>query len=395
MWIGMWEMQRRRNDRLSAAQVKALKARGFYCDGDGLYLQVSQSATKSWVFRYAENGKTRYMGLGSARTLSLTEAREAALAQRKLRLQGLDPIESRTRQRQAVRLTALQSTTFGECAEQYLESHEAAWPNAEHRRQWRSSLTVCCEPLLDLPVGSIDTNLVLQVLAPIWKTHTVTASRVRGRIERLLAWAKGRGLRDGENPARWGGHLDEMLPAPGKITRKRHHPAMPYCEVGEFMAELRGRNDLGARPLEFLVLTAARTGEVVGATWDEIDLNGKRWTIPPHRMKAGREHCVPLSGRALDIVQALPHNGALVFNIFEAAMRRTLLAMRSGYSVHGLRATFRTWASEQTNHPWEVCESALAHNIGGAVERAYARGSLYAKRARLMQAWGAFCGKSR
>jgi integrase len=390
----MESMGTRRIGALSVAKVNSLKERGFYADGGNLYLQVAPGGTKSWVFRYKENGRARDMGLGPLHTVTLAEAREKALEQRKLRLEGIDPIEQRKHQRQAVALAAMKVTTFGTCVEQYLQTHDAAWRNERHRGQWRMTLTEYCKPLLELPVGAIDTDLVLRVLTPLWKTRTETAARLRGRIERVLSWAKGRGLRDGENPARWNGHLDEMLAAPGKIAKKQHLAALPYVELPAFMSELRTRSSLAARALQFTILTAARTGETIGARWNEIDFEAKVWTIPAERMKAGRAHRVPLCDRAIAILRGLPRHGERVFPLADvAAMLKLLRAVRPGFTTHGFRSSFRDWAAECTNFPRDVAEMALAHAIPSAVERAYRRGDLFQKRAKLMQSWADYCAK--
>jgi integrase len=386
-------MAQRRIGALSVAKVNSLKERGFYADGGNLYLQVAPGGTKSWVFRYKEDGRARDMGLGPLHTVTLAEAREKALEQRKLRLDGIDPIEQRKHQRQATRLAAMKVTTFGACVEQYLQTHDAAWKNHKHRYQWRMTLTGYCKPLLDLPVGSIDTNLVLSCLTPLWKTKTETAARLRGRIERILSWAKGRGLRDGENPARWNGHLDEMLAAPGKIAKTKHLAALPYAELPVFVGELRAHHSLAARGLEFTILTAVRTGETLGATWDEIDMEAKVWTIPAARMKGGREHRVPLVPRALAILDSLPRNGVRVFPLSDRAMIDLLRRMRPGITTHGMRSAFKDFSAEKTNFPNIVSEMALAHTIGDKVEAAYRRGDLFMKRTKLMQSWSDYCAK--
>jgi len=368
---------------------------GWHCDGRGLYLQCTAGADgavcRSWVYRFVLNGRQRYMGLGSVADISLGEAREKVTAARKLRLEGVDPLEARKAQQTAARLEAAKSMTFGQCVDAYLETHEAAWRNEKHAAQWRMTLTRYCEPISDLPVQAIDTDLVLRVLTPLWKTRTETAKRLRGRIERVLSWAKGRGLRDGENPARWGGHLDEMLADPAKLAPIEHHPALPYLELPALMIELRARDSLVARALEFAVLTAARTGEVTGAQWDEIDLGAKTWTVPAARMKAGKQHCVPLCDRALEILQSLDRRGDRVFPIANGAMLELLGQMRPGASVHGMRSSFTDWAHETTGFPEAVIDEALAHKITDKVRAAYRRGNLFEKRRLLMAQWNKFC----
>jgi integrase len=369
---------------------------GWHGDGRGLYLQCTASAdgsiNRSWVYRYGT--KSRYLGLGPLADVSLAEAREKAAAARKLRLNGVDPIDARKAQRNANRLEAAKAMTFAQCADAYIETHEAAWGNATHRHQWRMTLTEYCKPIANLPVKDVDTDLILRTLTPLWTARTQTAKRLRGRIERVLAWAKGRGLRDGENPARWLGHLDEMLPSPAKIAAAKHHAALAYAEISEFMTELRTRDSLPALALEFTILTAARTGEVAGATWGEFDLNAAIWTIPAERMKAGAQHKVPLSDRALNILRELPRNGDRGFaQLTRTGMIELLRKMRPGLTVHGFRSCFMDWAHEITNFPKVAIDMALAHKVGDKVEAAYRRGDLFEKRRKLMQSWADFCGQ--
>jgi integrase len=370
---------------------------GWHCDGDGLYLQCTAgtdgAVNRSWVYRYRAGDRERYMGLGPLAVVSLAEAREKALAARKLRLEGVDPIEARKAQRTASRLQAAKAMSFGACVDAYLETHEAGWKNEKHAAQWRMTLTEYCKSITDLPVADVDTNLVLKVLTPLWKTRTETAKRLRGRIERVLSWAKGRGLRDGENPARWSGHLDEMLPSPAKIAATRHHPALPYAEIPQFMSELRNLDSLSAKALEFTILTAARTSEVIGAEWDEIDLEAKVWTIPASRMKAGEQHKVPLSERAVEILQGLDRRMKRPFPLSNMAMLELLRGLRPGLTVHGFRSCFMDWCHECTNHPKTVIDMALAHKVGDKVEAAYRRGDLFVKRAKLMAQWTEYCQK--
>jgi integrase len=373
---------------------------GWHGDGRGLYLQCTAGADgsvcRSWVFRYRAGNRERYMGLGPIADVSLAEAREKAAGARKLRLEGVDPIEARKAQRTASRLEAAKAMTFGQCVEGYLQTHEIGWKNEKHRQQWKMTLTDYCKIISDLPVQNIDTDLVLRVLTPLWKSRTETAKRLRGRIERVLSWAKGRGLRNGENPARWSGHLDEMLASPSKIAAVRHHPALPHAEIPQFMAELRSRDSLSAKALEFTILTAARTSEVIGATWDEIDLDAKVWTIPASRMKAGKEHRVPLSERAVNALRETSrfHSGAKPFPLSNMAMLQLMKHLRPGYVPHGFRSSFMDWSHETTNYPKAVIDIALAHKIEDKVEAAYRRGDLFAKRAKLMNAWAEYCEKA-
>lgn len=321
------------------------------------------------------------MGLGSAAVVTLAEARADALEQRKLLARGLDPIAEREARR-AGRMT------FGEAADAYIDAHRSSWKTAAQAHQWAQSLRDHGPPR-DLPVDAIDTHIVLTALQSIWHSKTETATRVRGRIERILDWARVRGLRDGENPARWRGHLDHLLPAPTKIRTVQHHAAMPWRELPAFMARLRKGRSLTRRALEYLILTASRTSEVTGATWDELDLDAALWSIPAERMKAGRPHRVPLSDAALAILSALPRDTQpfATTGMHNLVRMRPPRGMGLPWTVHGFRSSFRDWAAEATDHPREVAEMALAHTIGDRVEAAYRRGELLDKRRALMQDW--------
>jgi integrase len=367
-----------------------------YADGGGLYLQVTEGG-RSWTYRYMLNKRAREMGLGPLALYGLSEARVLAQDARRLRHQGIDPIEARRAAREETRLDAAKAMTFQECAERYIASHCAGWRNAKHAEQWESSLRRFAFPVIGaLPVQAVDTALVMKVIEPIWGQKPETASRVRGRIESILDWAKVRGYRAGENPARWRGHLDHLLPARSKVLKANHYPAMPYKDLPGFLIELRKKKGIDARALEFTILTAARVSEVVGARWSEI--SGDVWTVPPERMKGGKPHRVPLSRRAMDLLETLPHNGDLIFpgpkfgralNI--NAPRKLLIGMGHRITVHGFRASFRDWASERTHFPSEVAEMALAHVVGSKVEQAYRRGDMFEKRRRLMQQWAQYC----
>ncbi len=290
--------------RLSAIKIASIKTRGMYGDGGGLYLQVGGTGSRSWIFRFKKNGRTRDMGLGSLTTVSLAKARELAAECRRVRLSRNDPIEARKTELVKAQLAAARSMTFDQCRDAFIDAHKSAWRNGKHRAQWTSSLSTYVTPVFgSLPIQSVDVALVTKVIEPIWSTKPETASRVRGRIERVLDWAKVRGFREGENPARWRGHLDALLPARGRVRKVRHHAALPYDQIGTFMAALRGRDGVAARALEFTILTAARTNEVLSARWDEIDLAGKVWTVPADRMKGGRDHRVPLSRPALALLR--------------------------------------------------------------------------------------------
>jgi integrase len=388
--------------KLTAVAVKNALQRGYYGDGGGLYLQVGASGAKSWVFRYKVGGRLHEMGLGPLHTVGLAEARTRARRCRENRLDGLDPLAVREAARMQAKLDAAKAMTFAACAEGYIAAHKAAWRNAKHRDQWSNTLRSYVEPVFGtLPVQAIDTALVIKSVEPIWNEKPETASRVRGRIESILDWATVRGFRTGENPARWRGHLDKLLPKKSKVRRVKHHAALPYREIGALMAELRQQEGFGARALEFAILSAARTGEVMGARWDEFDLGERLWTVPAGRMKAGKEHRVPLSDAALAIVEDLHklRDGDCVFQggragqpISNMAMTMTLRRMGRGeLTVHGFRSTFRDWAAERTGFPAEVAEMALAHTVSDKVEAAYRRGDLFQKRRQLMDAWARFC----
>jgi integrase len=388
---------------LSARTVQTLRKPGMYLDGRGLYLRIGPAGNKSWIYRFALGGKTRDMGLGPSPDISLAEARERATAQRKLRLDGTDPIAARQAGRQRAKLSAAKSLSFKECAERYIASHQAGWKNPKHAAQWPATLSAYVYPAFGLlPVHAVDVGLVMKAIEPIWTEKPETASRVRGRIESVLDWATARGYRHGENPARWKGHLENLLPARSKVRHVEHHAALAYPEIAGFMAELRQKQGIAARALEFAILTAARTGEVIGAKWDEIDLDAKVWTVPGARMKAAKEHRVPLSDAALTILanMAAARQGDFVFPggkagrpLSNMAFLMTLRRMgRGDLTAHGFRSTFSDWCAEQTNTPSEVREMALAHVVGDKVEAAYRRGDLFEKRRQLAEAWAGFCG---
>jgi integrase len=386
--------------------VKVVKAKqpGMYGDGGGLYLRVTPDGAKNWVFRFMLNGRARWMGLGALHTVSLAKARERAGEHRLRRHDGIDPIEARRAERLKARLEAAKAITFKECAENYIKAHRAGWRNDKHAAQWEATLAKYAEPIIGkLSVQAIDTGFVLKVLEPIWTTTPETAVRLRGRIESILDWAKVRGYRTGENPAKWKGHLDHLLPARGKVRKVEHHAALPYSELPGFLESLRDQEGIGARALEFTILTAARTGETIFARWNEIDQLEKVWTVPAARMKAGKEHRVPLSARALAILEEMQaHRHAddgFVFpggkpgkSLSNMAFLMLLRRMkRDDLTAHGFRATFKTWASERTGFQNEIVEAALAHVVGSKVEQAYRRGDMFEKRRRLMQQWGTFC----
>jgi integrase len=389
---------------LSALAVGRFKEPGRYAVGgvDGLHLRIV-GQSKAWVLRIKVGDRRRDIGIGPYPEVSLGDAREAARVHRKKVREGVDPLQERQQARAALRIERAKSKTFRDCAEAYIEAHKAGWKNAKHAKQWGATLETYAYPIFgSLPVASIDTALVRDALSPIWPVKTETASRLRGRIESVLDWAKVNGYRDGENPARWRGHLDKLLPARSKVQKVEHHAALPYVEVGAFVGDLRKRDGTASRALEFGILTAARSGEVRGATWAEVDFVSKVWTILGERMKAGKEHRVPLSDDAVALLQAAarvkgtdslfpaPRGGALSDMALSAVLKRM---ERSDLTVHGFRSTFRDWAGETTAYPREVIEHALAHQLKDKAEAAYQRGDLLTKRTRLMAEWATYCAK--
>jgi integrase len=399
-----------RTGKLSAIEVAKAKGPAVLHDGGGLYLRVSATGAKSWVFRFQLDRKRRDMGLGPFPDISLADARGKASAHRRQRHDGIDPLDAKTAQRQAQRVSVAKGRTFRECAVEFIEKNRAGWRNAKHRQQWENTLATYVYPTLgELPVSAIDAGLVVQVLDPIWAEKPETASRVRGRIEAVLDAATVRGFRQGPNPAMWKGNLAHILPARAKIRKVAHHPALPFDDMPEFLAALRDRQGMAARALEFAALTAARTGEVLGARWGEIDLDAKVWTVPAGRMKAGREHRVPLSDAGLAVLAQVrplalmkdgaPDPAAPVFPGPRRALPMSNMTMlmllrrmkRDDLTAHGFRSTFADWAAERTAYPREVVEMALAHAIENRVEAAYRRGDLFEKRRRLMADWAGFC----
>lgn len=405
--------------KLSAAKVAKCATPGYLLDGGGLYLQVAPRAsksirslkstpahlvTKSWCFRYRDRGtgRLREMGLGPYPDVSLEAARGKAAELRELLRAGRDPMAERVARRATLRADLAKELTFDQAAAACLSDRRAAWRNEKHTAQWSSTLATYVSPVLGkLPVSAIDLPLVRKVLDPIWITKNETASRVRQRIETVLAWATVSGFRKGENPARWRGHLDQLLPRPSKVQKAEHHPALPYDQISAFMGELRQRTGTSALALEFTILTAARTREVIEAQWEEVDWKRKVWVIPAARMKAGKTHTVPLSFRAMAILEALGEirEGSHMFlgsqegtPLSNMAMIALLKRMgRSDITVHGFRSTFRDWAGEQTTYPREVIEHALAHQLKDRSEAAYARSTLPEKRRKLMEDWAVYC----
>jgi len=396
-------------NRLTAAALRKTMP-GLYHDGLGLHLQVAASkdgkrVNRSWLFRYAVNGRDRWMGLGGTHTVDLNTAREFARQARLQRLQGVDPIEARRNERTAKLAESIRAITFQEAALRYMAAHRSTWSNEQHVKDWPRSLAKHVLPTLGkIDVKLIDTPVVVKSLEQVWATAPKTAAKVRGRIEAVLDWCSVSGFRkEGDNPARWGGHLEHVFAAPNR-RQVNHHPALPWKQAPQFMAKLRATDSVIARALEFTTLCAVRRDEARLATWSEVDLDNAVWTIGRNRMKSGREHRVPLSPRAVKILREMQaiRSGEFVFPgergggaPFNAKGPRDLLA-RLGHAditQHGFRSTFRTWAGEQTSYAHDICEAALAHSQGKLVE-AYQRGDLFEKRRRLMGAWATYCAST-
>lgn len=399
--------------------MRSLKAPGRYGDGLGLWLQIGEAGTKSWLFRYMLDGKARMMGLGPYDDISLEKAREKASECRKLLIDSKDPIEERDTMKALDRLARAKSLTFDECASAYIESNRAGWKNDKHASQWENTLNTYASPIIGkLNVASIDTGMVLKVLEQIWTTKPETASRLRGRLEAVLGWATVRGYRTGDNPAAWRNHLDKVLPARSAVAKVEHHPALPFPQIGSFTESLREQSGIAVRALEFTILTATRTNETISATWREFDLDDCVWTIPAERMKAEKEHRVPLSKRAIDLVKEmlplktseaspvfLSPKGKTLSNAAMAAVLKRMNKVREANKLsrwidptsgrdavpHGFRSTFRDWAGETTAYPKEVIEHAISHQLKDKAEAAYARGTLFTKRRRLMDDWATYC----
>jgi integrase len=390
--------------RLTAITVTSIKTKGLYPDGGGLYLRVTSTGTKSWIFRFTRGGVTHDMGLGPVASISLARARELAAEAGRQRLEGRDPIKVREAERAAARRAEAGAATFRYCAEQFIASREPGWRNPKHAKLWRSTLRTYVYPIMgELPVAAVDTTLIMRVIEPIWANKPPTASLVRNRMEAVLDWAKVRGFRDGENAARWRGHIDHLLPAGSKVRRVRHHPALPHAEIHAFMEALRSRRGIAPRALEFVILTAARTSEVLSAAWGEINFGARMWVVPADRMKGGKEHRVPLCDSALAILREMEEvrQNELLFPGFKQgrplgpmSLRRVLHELRPGVTTHGFRSTFKDWAAECTHAPNFVSEAALAHVVADKVEAAYRRSDLFEKRRNLMDAWAAHCNNT-
>jgi integrase len=397
---------------------------GFHRDGDGLYLRVKDTGAKSWVLRFRLHGEERRAGVGAYPAVGLAEARERADELRRQIRSGIDPVDARKRQtaekREQSRLEEAKRMTFDQCAQAYINGKKAEWKNAKHGQQWENTLATYASPLLgNLSIADIDLGLVMKVLDPIWRDKTETASRVRSLIEAVLDWAKVHGYRSGDNPAQWRGNLDNLLPMPKKVSKPENQPALDYRLMGAFMAHLRQQTSIGAKPLELAILANARAGEVCCATWSEIDSAHKCWIIPAGRMKAGKEHRIPLSDAAIRLLESLPRVAGSEFifpgtkegkAISDATMNKLIRQMheseiqagRAGYIdtkqgrvvvTHGFRSTFRDWAGETTAYTREVIEHAMAHQLKDKAEAAYARGSMLEKRRRLMDDWAVYCSR--
>jgi integrase len=389
--------------KLTVRKVEALPV-GTWGDGGGLYLQVLPKGGRTWLFRYKARGKTTWAGLGGFPTVGLADARTAALEARRLVKAGGDPVEAK----KAVKAAAAEQAgqTFKVLAGKYIAANKAGWRNAKHALQWEATLTAYAYPVIgDKLASAVSVAHIIEILQPIWEAKPETASRVRGRIESVLNYAAALNLRHGENPARWKGHLAQILPARAKVAKVEHHAAVPWRELPAVMAKLAQSQGTAAACLRFLALTAARSGEARGAQWDEIDLAGKVWTVPGDRMKAGQAHRVPLTDAAIAILKSAYPAGAtekpaggLVFPggktdrpLSDVALAKALRVAGAGdFTVHGMRSTFRDWAAESTAFPREICEAALAHSNRDRVEAAYLRGDHFAKRRRLMEAWAGY-----
>ena len=386
---------------LSALEVSRIRNQGLHFVGNvpGLILQV-KGASRSWILRIPIGGKRRDVGLGGYPAIGLAQARNGARDIRIKVVQGIDPIQERRNQQAALKVARGKLKTFSEVASGFLEDRSPGWRNPKHRQQWENTLAVYAVPKIgNLFVKDIELAHILNILRPIWTTKTETASRVRGRLENVLDWAKVHGYREGENPARWKGNLDMILPAPNKTKKVKHHKALPYSQVGSFMVDLHNRSGIAAKALEFTILTATRSGEVRGATWQEIDISKAEWTIPSERMKAGKEHRIPLSSQVIELLKGIPVGEAneIIFKaprggmLSDMSLGAVLKRMKIQVTTHGFRSTFRDWAGETTAFTREVIEHALAHQLQDKAEAAYARGTLLVKRRKLMEAWSIYC----
>ena len=387
-------------NKLTQLQATRLKEPGLHGDGAGLWLKVTEGGSKSWILRYAFNGRERWTGLGPYPEVSLADARDKAMTWRRQVRQGIDPMQVKHQAAAVARAEQAKTITFDSCAERYIESHRSGWKNAKHADQWTNTLQTYAAPVIGkMDVALIETAHIMRVLEPVWHTKAETASRLRGRLEAVLDWATVHRYRTGDNPARWKGHLDALLPARSKVSKSKHFAALPWRDMKPFMAELRQQSGIGALALQFTILTAARSGEVRGMAWYEVDFEHKLWTVPGERMKAGKEHRVPLSDAAMQLLESLKDTKLADTDIVFPSTRdhkplsdMTLTAVlrrmkRDDITVHGFRSSFRDWAAEATDYPQEMAEMALAHIVGNKVEAAYRRGDMLEKRRAMMQAW--------
>jgi integrase len=402
----------RQMNKLSPLQVNRISTPGWHGDGGGLWLQLTPPGSRSWVFRYTLQGKQKVLGLGATHTISLAEAREKARKLRQQLLEGIDPGEARKATKEAAALARAKRITFDECVKAFIDSKKHEWTNLKHTAQWEATLTAYCSPHIGkLDVSDVDTDLVLKCLKPIWTDKTETASRVRQRMEAVLSYATTAGHRRGENPARWKGHLEHLLAKASRVAKVRNHPSLPWARMPAFMRAIAPMDGNAALALQFAILTACRSGEVRGATWGEIDMEKAIWTIPPERMKAKKEHTVPLSPAAVDVLKRVVRfeDEELVFpgakrgsQLSDMSLAACIKRMNDkeliwtdeqGVAIvpHGFRSTFRMWAAEASNFPREVAEHALAHQLPDKVEAAYQRGSQFTKRIKLMEQWAAWC----
>jgi integrase len=401
--------------KISHLQAARLKVPGLYGDGAGLWLNVTDSGSKSWVFRFTFEGREHRMGLGPFPDVSIAEARETAANMRKAVRSGSNPIEAKRERIAANRAAKANAVTFKWCSEQFIDAHKSGWKNAKHADQWTNTLATYANPVIGLlVVDQIDTAHIMKVLEPIWASKAETASRLRGRIESVLDWATVRKFRTGENPARWKGHLDHLLPEKSKLAKVKHHPALPWQEMATFMPALQSQAGTAALALQFTILTAARSGEVRGITWDEVDLPNRMWIVPAERMKAGSEHRVPLSDAALLVLDRAKVANALLNTplifpgttytkptgiesptlkpLSDMSLTAVLRRMeQKTITVHGFRSSFSDWAAEKTDYPRDMAEMALAHGITNKVEAAYRRGDMVEKRRQMMTDWAKHC----
>jgi integrase len=401
----------KRQTELGALAVSQIKTRGIHFVGGvaGLAINVTKSGSRSWILRYQVGGKRRDKGLGGYPDVTLAQAKEAARAARAKIAHGVDPIEDGRALRSQLIASQISAITFSQAAKQYIDTHEGSWRNAKHTQQWRNTIQTYADPVVGrVLIRDVDLPQILKVLEPIWRTKTETASRLRGRMESVLDWASARGFRTESNPARWKGLLDKLLPSPGKIAKADHHRALPYADMPEFMKSLAEQQGIAPRALEFAILTACRSGEVRGAKWTEIDMDTGTWTVPAIRMKAGKEHRVPLSAAALSIVKSQKESAFCDFvfpssrsskksegsPLSDMALLAVLRRMEVPAVPHGFRSSFRDWCAETTDYPREVAEMALAHTIGDKVEAAYRRGDLFDKRKQLMQGWANYANSA-